>query len=307
MNKEEMKRLILEAVSRKLGNGYHGTIQKVLKTNMEQDALVIVKDGENIAPTIYMEPFYEAMENGSSVKDVANSILKAYFHAVSLPMSFDTASFTDLSYIKGRLYVRLINRHLNAELLRDVPHVPFLDDFAVTVHCLVEHSGKVNADFLVHNGFLPIWGIDRETLFSLALGNTRKNSGIELMSINNVIGMQDSPMTADTHQNLLWVLTNREKIFGASAVLFDDVLRDFAEKYGNFYVVFSSVHEVLFFPAPDNSDMDAITKMNQEVNAAQVHENEILGTKAYYYCKNRGFVLSDGRSIGKGIFQSADS
>lgn len=70
---------------------------------MEQDALVIVKDGENIAPTINMEPFYEAMENGSSVKDVANSILKAYFQAVSLPMSFDTASFTDLSYIKGRL------------------------------------------------------------------------------------------------------------------------------------------------------------------------------------------------------------
>lgn len=79
MNKEEMKLLILEAVSRKLGSGYHGTLQKVLETNTELDGLTIVKDGENTTLTIYMEPFYEALEGGTSIDDVTDRILNAYF------------------------------------------------------------------------------------------------------------------------------------------------------------------------------------------------------------------------------------
>lgn len=86
-------------------------------------------------------------------------------------------------------------------------------------------------------------------------------------------------------------MTNNRQSAGAAVVLFDDILRNFAQKHGNFYVIFSSVHEVLLMLTPNNSDIDTITRMNQEVNATQVQPNEILGTKAYYYHKDRGFVL----------------
>lgn len=53
----------------------------------------------------------------------------------------------------------------------------------------------------------------------------------------------------------------------------------------------SSIHELLLIPTPDDSNIDEITKMNQQVNEEQVGIEEVLGTKAYYYSKDRGFVL----------------
>ena len=41
----------------------------------------------------------------------------------------------------------------------------------------------------------------------------------------------------------------------------------------------------------DNSDIDILTKHNQDVNASALEEDEILGTKAYFYQKGRGFIL----------------
>lgn len=41
MNKEAMKHQILEALSKKLGDSFHLSIQKVLKTNEKLDGLTI--------------------------------------------------------------------------------------------------------------------------------------------------------------------------------------------------------------------------------------------------------------------------
>ena len=67
MNREAMKQQILEALSKKLGDGYHGTLEKVQKTNIDLDGLTILKDGETITPTIYLEPFYKALDRKSVV------------------------------------------------------------------------------------------------------------------------------------------------------------------------------------------------------------------------------------------------
>ena len=292
MNKEAMKQLILEAVAEKLGNGYHGTLQKVLKTNVELDGLIIMKDGENITPTIYLEPFYKDLENGVSVDDVTDRILQMYFNARTYKEQFDITLLSDFGYAKNRLYVQLINRHANGELLRSVPHALFLDDFAIVVRCNVEMQAEGNASFLVHNKLLDMWQTDRETLLAHALRNTRENFGVKLTKMKDLIQELSPEKSADDLPDCsMWIMTNNRKLAGAATALFDDMLKDFAEKHGSFYVVFSSVHEILLLPTPDDSDINIITMMNQQVNATQVEADEVLGTKAYFYHKNRGFVL----------------
>lgn len=100
MNREKMKQLILAAVSEKLGSGYHGTIQTVLKTNLKLDGLTIFQDGSNIAPTIYLDSFYEDLEKGVFIDDVADRILKAYLGAKDFPWQFDIRSVLDFDCIK---------------------------------------------------------------------------------------------------------------------------------------------------------------------------------------------------------------
>lgn len=89
----------------------------------------------------------------------------------------------------------------------------------------------------------------------------------------------------------MWFMSNSKRYFGAAAVLSADVLKSFAKEHGSFYVIFSYVHEILLIPSDDASDLDTLTRQNQNVNATALEENDILGTKAYFYQKDRGFVL----------------
>lgn len=287
-----MKQQIHEALSKKLGGGFHISIQKFLKTNVKLDGLIIMQEGKNLTPTIYLEPFYKDLENGTPLDDVVGSILQAYFRADIHPEHFDLTQISDFGYVKDRLYVQLINRHSNGELLQDVPHALFLDDFAIVVRCTVEMLAEGSASFLVHNGHLDMWETDGETLLSHALQNTREMFGVELVNMRDYLQKTSPWVLQDGAPDCsLWIMTNNRKLAGAATVLFDDVLKSFAEKHGSFYVIFSSVHEVLLLPTPDDSDIDVITMMNQEVNETQVDADEVLGTKAYFYHKDRGFVL----------------
>ena len=293
MDKEAMKTLILESLSQKLGSGYHISIHKVLKTNLKLDALVILQDGNNCVPTIYLEPLYEELEKGEAVDAVTDSIIRCYFHAMSDMQSFDVSPIADFNYAKERLYVELINRHSNTELLQDIPHSAFLDDFAVVIRCLVDMTPNENerANFLVHNGHMNLWDTDQETLLSAAVQNTREMFGVDIRSMNEVIGeLLGFPADKDG-QPLLWVMSNRHQLCGAATTLFDDVLKEFAGVHGSFYTIFSSVHEVLLLPASCNPDVDILTEMNREVNATQVRADEVLGTHAYFYDREKGFVL----------------
>lgn len=291
MDKEAMNVLILESLTQKLGSDYHGTLEKVLKTNQKLDCLYIYHNGDNISPAIYLDSFYKELENGAKLDEVTDRILQLYFQfqgqTCSLP--FDAKSFFDFENIKDRLYVVLINKHLNAELLQSIPHSLFLDDFAVTIHVLVEESENVTSSFTIHNSHMEAWNIDQDTLLQLAIQNTRKLFGLNLMSMTEVLGNMGSLLPMDDISLPIWVMSNNKRLYGAATALFDDALKNFAEAHGSFYLVFSSVHEILLMAETEGMDIDFITAMNREVNSTEVREEEILGTKAYYYDKEKGF------------------
>lgn len=292
MNREAMKHQILEALSKELGDGFHISIQKVFKPNRELEGLLIMGEGEIISPTIYLESSYEALDNGTPIEQVVNRILQAYDSARSEAVDFDIERLKDFDYAKEKLYVQLINRHLNKKLLQNVPHTMFLDDFAIIVRCAVETSEDCNASFLVYNRQLDVWQADSKTVLSLAIRNTQAERDVEIIPLEQLV-RKIYPALPTEHSSdcNMWFMGNRKGNFGAATVLFDDVLKSFAEEHGSFYVIFSSIHEVLLMPTPDDSDINTITRLNQEVNKTQVDEEEILGTKAYFYHKDRGFVL----------------
>lgn len=292
MNKEAMKQQIQEALSKKLGDGFHITIQKVFKPNMELDGLLIMAGEEIIGPTIYLEPVYEALDSGTPVEQVVDRILQAYDSARSEALDFDIEHLKDFDYAKDRLYVQLVNKHLNEKMLQDVPYATFLDDFAIIVRCTIETSEDCDASFMVHNNHLNIWQTDSETVLSLAISNTLAKHDVDLMPLGQLIREMVPAFPDECSSDCgLWFMSSKKRTYGAVAVLYDDVLKDFADKYGSFYVIFSSVHEVLIKPSPDSSDIDILTRHNQDVNASALEKEDILGTKAYFYQKGRGFVF----------------
>ena len=63
-------------------------------------------------------------------------------------------------------------------------------------------------------------------------------------------------MIADAEDEVpMYVCSNTSKINGAGVILYDGLLKEFAERVdNNFYILPSSIHETLLIPA--NTDMD---------------------------------------------------
>lgn len=286
MNKETMQQLIIKALQKELGDTYSIFIHEVLKTNLVLDGLSILKQGENVSPSIYLNSFYKDLENGIPLTVVINNILNIYKQC-SFPGHLDVSKILDFNNVKNNLFVKLINKHLNEKLLENVPHTYFLDDFAITVHCKLNQIKEGLVSFAITNDYLKTWNLTVPSLISIAKENTISLMGLDIENLSDSL----QSMHVQVPSLPIWVMTNRYMLNGAATVLNDNVLKEFAATCGNFYIIFSSIHEVLLIPSNDNLNIEMFTNLNQEVNASSLNKEDILGTKAYYYEKGKGIIF----------------
>lgn len=82
----------------------------------------------------------------------------------------------------------------------------------------------------------------------------------------------------------MYVLTNEQKTNGAAVILNEKVMDQISEKVGGeFYILPSSVHELLIVPRDAGMEVSELEKMVCEVNATQVSVEERLSDHVYAY------------------------
>ena len=85
----------------------------------------------------------------------------------------------------------------------------------------------------------------------------------------------------------MYVLSNSTRLYGAGAILYDDILKEFADKkQSNLFILPSSVHEVIIIPDKDHITKTKLQGMVKEVNETQVAEQEVLSDSVYYFDRN---------------------
>ena len=220
---------VVEAVKNKIGTGFGVTVNKVTKNNdLILDGLVIKAAYTNIAPTIYLNGYYERYEDGAmDLDDVVESILDTYNHHNSV--TFDVSTFTDFDAVKIRICYKLVNTKANEKLLEDVPHREMFD-LSVVYYVIVSVKDGATGSILIHNNHLGFWDVTERALYEYAGINTSKilPAGIKSMfdTLSEMVDMEDFCNTDD----FMYVLTNKEKMQGASTILYPDVLSTFADR-----------------------------------------------------------------------------
>ena len=82
----------------------------------------------------------------------------------------------------------------------------------------------------------------------------------------------------------MYVLSNKARVQGAACILYPGILKDFAAAIrSDFYILPSSIHEVILLPAQGEEDREALKQMVREVNASQVEREEVLSDSVYYF------------------------
>lgn len=89
----------------------------------------------------------------------------------------------------------------------------------------------------------------------------------------------------------MYVATNTDKFYGASVILYECLLDAVAEKTGGFYVLPSSVHEIIIVP-DTFGDLEYLTQMVMDVNRADISPDAVLSDNCYHYCiKNHALEI----------------
>ena len=84
----------------------------------------------------------------------------------------------------------------------------------------------------------------------------------------------------------IYILTNRYRTNGATALLYEKLLAQIAESFEKDLLILpSSIHEVLIIPVDhiSKSTLDHYATFIREVNDTQLADDEILSDHAYYF------------------------
>ena len=287
----------------RLAEGYAAQVRTVRKNNnVQMEGLLIRYREEEIVPTIYLDPFYEQYCEGRLAEHIADEILAVYrenrFPWKEMP-KFDFAG------VKDRIQFRMMNRRLNEDALENMPHVE-IGDLAVGFQWTIDTDDSRVGTVQVTRDQVVAWGVSEEELTELAMHNTEKNSPPVLRSIEDVLldilsadhakdisgdseeereRLRESLQEESARREFpMYVLSNGRSHIGASALLSLPFLKRFEEKIGeDFWILPSSIHEVILVPVSKMPDRDKLIAMVKEINRTQVPPQEFLSDEVYCF------------------------
>nr|WP_296441483.1 DUF5688 family protein [uncultured Acetatifactor sp.] len=285
MEMEAFVRKACKAVGERLGSGFRVEARDVRKNNgVILHGMSVIKKGQNVAPTIYLDTFLEAYESGAAFGTIMQRLLQICEESAS-GEDMDMGFFRSFEKVRDRICYRLVGRDRNRELLEDMPHVGFLD-MAVCFFYAYQDEAFGEGSIPVHNPHMEAWETDTAELFALARRNTRRLFPWECRTLEEVLDELDGPsVQEDGWIGLpLRVLSNDRRAYGAACLLYPGVLEGIAEKEGcSFYILPSSVHEVILLPDDGEIVPDELKKMVAEVNRSYVAAEEVLTDSIYYF------------------------
>lgn len=285
-----------EAVRKRFPEDVKVEIHKVLKNNaLTLDGMVILAPGQVLSPNFYLQVYYEEYKNGIDIASLAQKMEETYYEILH---SENRLRF-DMSYenCAQKIVFRLVSYEKNFELLQTVPFIRFLD-MAVIFYILLRQDDEGIGSVRITNQLLANWNLETEALFALAKENTKRIFPKKIYSMSSVmmpdmdsgklpeIRSTTAPVTADDEKRTQepYVLTNSNGINGAAVILYSNVLKEVgAFLGGDYYLLPSSIHELLAIPASASMSESEMSEMVKEVNHLYVAREEVLSDSVYRY------------------------
>lgn len=270
---------------------YEVELKQVLKNNgVMRCGLMLRSDGDNMVPTVYLEPLFEAYEDGVDMEEIARKILES---CESTPRgSVDLSFFRKFADVKEKLCVKLVSRETNEELLRKIPYRELLNLAVVYyVDCDIPAVGA--GTIQVYNTHMEMWGVTEEELWEAAIVNTPRRKPGRIASMKDILaeafvgyGEKDGECgCSDIGKSPvpMLVITNTDRVNGAAVVLYRGMLKQAAEEIGrDLFILPSSLHEVIAVPVMDEKEATGLREIVMEVNK-QLPAEEILSDQVYVY------------------------
>ena len=305
MDYEQYKEEFIDAVKERLeeqGSDMNVSVNEVKKLNESYEAMTVTPEGARVGVNIGIERFYDAYDEGRPFDEVVDKAVETINHGINERPDFDIDSFTDYEQMKEKLAMEVVSAETNKDMLENVPHKN-LEDMAVVYRFVLESSDEGRASILVTNQILETMGVTPEQLHADALEIAPQIKPAEIRGMSEVMaemmGMEQAealgimPMRPEDEQ--LFVATVPDKTHGAGVLAYQNFMDQAAERVGgDFFILPSSIHEVLIVPDNGRMDLKELEAMVRDVNATQVAPADKLTDNVYHYdSKEKIFELGE--------------
>ncbi len=295
MNKDEFYKMIqdeiLEYMPEEFKN-YTVRIDEVNKTgDVRLHGVCLIKGDNGAAPILYLEPYFEMYQEGMEKDRLLHSIADQYCDIVRNAPVIDTP---DLSFenIKDNLRVRLVYNRTNYNYLAEHVYKDVGCGYCLVVYA--DFSDKLfdGAIINIRKDMLHQYDLNESELIKAAVEGSIKNCPARLSYIEDALF---SVMIGEEKDNLLdhdkinlsggvLVLTTEDNFAGAAALFYPGVKEKIAELLDwDYFVLPSSVHEVLLIPSDGRFSAKELAMMVRSVNANEVSKEEQLGNRVLFY------------------------
>ena len=268
-------------------------VSKVCEAGEEPlDSLIIEEPGCLVSPSIILEDYYASYASGMPIDLVMDDI-------ASYRTEFHESDEFVLDPLMRKPGARLINYESNRSYLEDKAF-KLIEDLAVTYHVYVSfrdgtYSTAVTRDMLrdYHIGIeqlhvialeniehvTPMWFRALDTLVAEAIAEQGQDDRETMQKL-------DLDMAADgtVRDDGTIVLSNASRRYGAAIMLVPEVMDRMRRLYGkDFYILPSSVHEVILRPRNKVDNIQALRWVVKEINRTVVEKEERLSDNIYTY------------------------
>lgn len=265
-----------------INNGLKAEIKTVQKNNEAREALVVTPAESRVGVTVYLN-MLEGLDDEAALN-------KIYEFVDEIPegLAEGTDDFTEYELIKNRLFVSVVSvnniSYLSDKVYRTVA------DLAIVPRIIAFANAEGIGSALVTKSLVESWGVSEEQVIEDALKNAEVMRPLRLQGMSEIVReMMLMEMPEDVVDALfpaedekMYVLSTADKSQGAATIFYPGALKSVSDRIGSFYILPSSIHEVILVPNADMS-ADELQAMVSDVNATQVAPEEKLSDSVYYY------------------------
>ena len=242
------------------------------------DGIEIRKAGTPAAATFDLMPAYDEYVSGEPLRVVMDRVADACRAAFREMPRYRLETLADYGEMRKKLVFRLVSVPLSGKGLAEIPHEVICGDMAAVCAFSISEDAGGSGEIVVTDQLMRSYGITREELFRDAEIYAPLNRPSALRSLADMVGMEESDGPG------LKVAGVRGGVYGAAVLRYPGFLQDAAEKLGgDFYILPSSVHEVILLQDTGDVRTDFLNKMVRTINWNEVSPAERLSDQAYHY------------------------
>lgn len=237
--------------------------------------------------TLNLDTVYNQMvDQGKSFQEVADDLITHVADIIVDMPKIDVNDITNYDQMKNTLVVQVIPTDRNAEMLADIPHKN-IEDMSLVYRMQIDQNENGTSSVLITNAMLENYGVTVDQLHQDAMDAAVINNPATFRSMQEVLS-DLMGMPADLMPPMdgpqMYVASVENSLNGAGVIAYPDFMNQVAEQVGgDFFVLPSSVHEVLVVPDDGSIDRHDLESMVREVNASEVLPKDQLSDNVYHY------------------------